>query len=91
MMRLLRVALHGVVAGLAVVGIFSMLMLLMPRSPRYTYGTRHYKLLYAGNVQSIRADRIDRRDGCVIFYREDRIDTILCETLGTLVVTEVAD
>lgn len=37
----------------------------------------------------IRASRIDRRDGCVIFYREEVVDTIICvPQMDQLFVTE---
>ena len=57
----------------------------------YSNGQRAYKVRLGDNEPSmLRADRIERRDGCVLFWRQDRIDTILCEGgVGTLIVTEV--
>ena len=57
----------------------------------YSAGQRSYKITLGEHPSAtLRADRIERKDGCVLFYRQDRIDTLLCEGMaGQLTVTEV--
>lgn len=64
-----------------------------PTATPYSSGTRSYKIQIGDKqAQGLRADRIERKDGCVLFYRQDRLDTIICEGMGgTLFVTEVYD
>ncbi len=67
-----------------------------PPVPCPTAILRPYHVVYQDQMTKkvndirIRASRIDRKDGCVIFYREnDVIDTILCvSAMDQLVVTE---
>lgn len=56
----------------------------------YKLPEHRYKIAVKGEqAMEMRADYIDRRDGCVLFYRDKRIDTILCENMEPVVVTEV--
>ena len=57
----------------------------------YTNGQRNYKIRLGENEPTtLRADRIERKDGCVVFYRQERVETLACEGgVGAILVTEV--
>lgn len=85
--RTIERVLYGVVA---VVAILLCTVPLASCPPRYTPGSRTYRIqIGQQEAQRLRADRIERRDGCVAFWRAERIDTLVCESVGALVVTEV--
>ncbi len=53
--------------------------------------THTYRVMLDDKKIELRADSIERRDGCVIFWRHGRVDTILCEPLVFMIVTEILE
>jgi hypothetical protein len=79
-------AILGLIAGVTL----TLLAQGFPASVTYSAGQRNYKIMLPdGKEQTLRADRIEYQSpSCVLFYRRDRLDTVLCEGLGKLLVTE---
>jgi hypothetical protein len=82
-------AILGLIAGIAL----TLLAQGFPASVTYSAGQRNYKIMLPdGKEQTLRADRIEYQSpSCILFYRQGRIDSILCEGLGRLFITEIIE
>ena len=65
-------------------------LFLQSQPPAYSPGVRNYKIFRDGKeTLPLRADRLSHRDGCIEFWRADRLDTLICGGLADVIVTEV--